>query len=67
MMKNPHRKYTLIRELTVNVGTLTEIGGLYVAYLLGADRWALGLGVLVACVLINNLLTRGWLWLIKDR
>ncbi len=56
----------MIRELVLNVGTLTEILGLYVAYLLGADRWELGLSVLVVCVIINNILSRGWLWLIKN-
>jgi hypothetical protein len=59
-------KKTIIRELTLNVGTLTEILSLYVAYLLGADKWELGLFVLLVCVVINNALSRGWLYLIKN-
>ncbi len=66
-MKNLLRnKHSLIRELVMNIGTLTEVLALYVAYLLGADRWELGVSVLLVCVLVNNLLSRGWLWLIKN-
>jgi hypothetical protein len=65
-IKNPQvKKYPLIRELVMNIGTLTEILGLYVAFLLGADKWGIGLTVLAFCVVVNNLLSRGWLWLIK--
>ena len=59
-------KQTIIKELTMDVGTLTDILALYVAYSLGQDRWVLGVSVLLACVIVNNLLSRGWLWLIKN-
>ncbi len=68
-MKSPlrvPRRYVLIREAVMNLGTLTEILGLYVAFSLGADKWALGISVLGICVLVNNFLSRGWLWLIKN-
>ena len=65
-MKPPRiNKYTLMRELVFNVGTITSVLGLYVAYLLGADRWNLGLSILFFCVIVDNLLCRGYLWLIK--
>lgn len=58
-------KYRIIRELVINGGTLIGITSLYVAYLLGAKHWWLALIILVCCVLIGNLQSRGWLWLIR--
>ena len=60
-------KYVLIRELVFNIGTITSILGLYVAYLLGADRWNLGLSILFFCVIVDNLLSRGYLWMLKHK
>ena len=65
-MKNLLRNKSLVRELVMNVGTLTEILSLYAAFSLGADKWELGLSVLVVCILVNNALSRGWLFLIKS-
>jgi hypothetical protein len=61
MIKN----YELVREIVMNIGSLTEILALYIAYSLGADRWELGLSLLLVCVIVNNLLSRGWLWLLR--
>jgi uncharacterized membrane protein len=57
---------TVIRELVMNIGTITEIGSLYSAFLMGDGRWGLGISVYLICVVINNLINRGWLRLIKD-
>jgi len=59
-------RYGIIREAVMNVGSVTEIVALYVAYLWGADRLAQGFALLLACVAVNNLLSRGWLWLLKN-
>lgn len=58
-------KYKVMRELVINVGTLVSIASLYVAYLLGAENWELAVLILLGCILANNLLMRGWLWLIR--
>ena len=65
-MKSLLKNYSIMRELVVNLGTLTEILALYVAYLLGADKWLQGVSLLLICIMLNNLLSRGWLWLIKN-
>ena len=58
-------KYALIRELVFNISTVTSILGLYVAYLLGAERWRLGLSILFFCVIVDNLISRGYLWMLQ--
>lgn len=60
------KRRNLVRELVLNIGSLTEILALYVAYSLGADKWERGLLLLLACILLNNFLSRGWLWLLKN-
>jgi len=54
-----------MRELVINVSTLVSIASLYVAYLLGAEHWWLAVIILFGCVLMNNLVMRGWLKLIR--
>ena len=62
---NLHNR-NLLRELVLNVGSLTEILGLYIAYCLGQDKLIMGLSLLLLCVVVNNLTSRGWLKLIKE-
>jgi len=59
-------RYAVIREIVFNLGSVVEIVGLYVAFLLGAERYQLGISLLAICVIVNNVLSRGWLWLIKN-
>jgi Na+/melibiose symporter-like transporter len=63
---NPQVKKKLIRELVFNLGSIMEIVALYIAYLLGQDNMALGIFILAISLVINNMLSRGWLWLIKN-
>ncbi len=58
-------KYKIMRELVINASTIVGIASLYVAYLLGARYWWLALIILFGCVLANNLVMRGWLFLIR--
>ena len=65
-MKNLLRNRTVLREVVLNVGSITEVIALYVAYSLGQGNFTKGFLLLLACILINNALSRGWIKLLRE-
>ncbi len=59
------KRYGFIREAVMNIGSLVEFVTLYAVYVAGEQQWGIVILLLASCIIINNLLSRGWLWLIK--
>ena len=53
-------RYKSIKELTINSGTIIEILQFLGAFYLGAGNYRLGIGLLVAAIVLNNLAYRIW-------
>ncbi len=66
-MNIPRLSYEIATEVSANGGTISSILALVGAFYLGAERYGLALSLLGISLLIDNIITRIWVWLLRHR
>ena len=67
-MMNLHRptQYTVVRETTINTGSIAYVLGILSACLYTDGQWQLGTLCLALVILQDNIGSRLWLWLLEN-